>query len=57
MWIGNVEHMCGAHEGVPGNCLLRDRFQWTTGWEATEGSRLKGGVGRTLAQNGCAGGR
>lgn len=57
MWIEDVEHMCGTHEGVPGNCLLRDRFQWTTGWEATEGSRVKGAVGRTLAQNGCAGGR
>lgn len=41
--------------GRAGNGSLRGRFYWTAGWGATEGSRVKGGVVRALAQNGSAG--
>lgn len=42
---------------VTGDGSLSGRFWWSTGWGATEGSRVKDGVGKAQTQNVSSGGR
>ena len=42
---------------IPGEGWLSGRFWWSTGWGTTEGSGVKGRVGKAQAQNGSSGGQ